>query len=138
MHPDVIPAQIAEPEVLDAEVLDAGATAAPLADALQRHFGSLRSEERTGASPRFAESVRQADDVMEAHLQEVFEHRLGALGAATSRPEDSTLDSEEAAAKAAQTVSASRGAIIHMLRSPHGMRNAIILTEILNPPAQRW
>jgi hypothetical protein len=122
------------PDVLDAEILEAEeVTGDDVAADVLRHLDTSSFQNR---AQQFASDVRSADDAIEAHLHSAFEHRLGALGASTSAAEDSTLDSEENAAKAAATTDGLD--IAALLRSPQNIRNAIILSEVLNPPGHRW
>jgi hypothetical protein len=122
------------PQVLDAEVLEAEEVSGDdVAAEVQRHLDTSSFQAR---AQKLASDVRSADEAIESHLHEAFEHRLGALGTSTSVAEDSTLDSEENAAKAPP---ASTGFnIAALLRSPQDIRNAIILSEVLNPPEHRW
>jgi hypothetical protein len=136
----VAPAQVYTPprlapsdEILDAEVIDTGDVSGDdVAHYVKQHLSPREFEER---SQHAAERIRLADDAMEAHLHDAFEHRLGALGATTSRAEDSTLDDAEAAA-AAQPPQVPD--LVKILRSPRDLRNAIILNELLTPPTHRW
>jgi hypothetical protein len=122
------------PEVLDAEILEVDEVSGDdVAAEVQRRLDTSSFQLR---AQKLASDVRSADDAIEAHLHSAFEHRLGTLGATTGVAEDSTLDSEENAAKAsAQPPTVD---IASMLRSPQNIRNAIILSEILNPPEHRW
>ncbi|MGE3777130.1 MAG: hypothetical protein AB7F89_08105 [Pirellulaceae bacterium] len=124
-------------EIVDAIVVDGGDTGDVSAH-VQRQFQRLGGGSSPFGEQRLAERVRQADDVMEAHLHGKFEHRLGRLGAATSRAEDSTLDDEETAALAAASTTAAPVDFLQLLRNPHSLRTAIILSEVLTPPTERW
>jgi hypothetical protein len=66
--------------------------------------------------------VGQADEKMEAHLLEKFQHQIGALEHRQKRPERQ-VKQNTAAAEFAQ-----------LLRSPNGMRQVIIASEILRRP----
>lgn len=81
------------------------------------------------------EDVDQADDRMEAHLHEYFEHDLGALGAKTSRAEDSSLD-DDSPGQRPPVVKADN--YLELLQNPATIRQAIILSEILARPTDRW
>jgi hypothetical protein len=119
--------------VVDAEVIEADeVSGADVAAYVQRHLGASQFQERAS---HLAERVRSSDEVFEAHLHETFEHRLGRLGPATSRAEDSTLDAEEQAAKAK---SVTPNELARLIQSPQGIRNAIIVSELLNRPEHRW
>jgi hypothetical protein len=79
------------------------------ADVIQ-HMGTLGAD------------VGQADEKMAAHLQEKFQHQVGALEQRQKRPERQ-VKQNTAAAEFAQ-----------LLRSPNGMRQVIIASEILRRP----
>ena len=69
---------------------------------------------------RLGAEVGQADEKLESHLHEKFQHRLGALG------------HQELQAVVRKKTAASD--IAEMLRSPKGMRQALIASEILKRP----
>ncbi len=74
--------------------------------------------------------VEQADNLMEAHLHEVFDHRLGSLSRPlTEQQRDDTQVAKE------PTVA---DEIIEMFQTPQNVRRAVLLNEILTPPAHRW
>jgi hypothetical protein len=70
------------------------------------------------------EQIAQSDDRLEARLHDKFDHRLGNLEGAKAKP----------ATKAAEAPSAA-GRIRGMLTRPGGVRDAIILSEILRRPS---
>ena len=122
------------PQVLDAEILEVDEVSGDdVAADVQRHLDTSSFQFR---AQQLASDVRSSDDAIESHLHAAFVHRLGALGATTSAAEDSTLDSEENAAKA--RAAPATVDIAALLRSPQHIRNAIILSEVLNPPEHRW
>ncbi len=123
-------------EVQDAEVVEAEEVTGDQVSAyVSRHLDSGLFKERAS---HLGEVVRSTDEAIESHLHETFEHRLGRLGASTARAEDSTLDDEETAAAKAASVQVPALTFSALLRSPQNLRNAIILSEILNPPHIRW
>jgi hypothetical protein len=73
--------------------------------------------------------VKQADEQFDRQLQKKFDHELGTLG---SRP-----SSTPPAEPATQTPSPA-AQIAAMLASPDGVRQAVILNEILHRPSDRW
>jgi hypothetical protein len=78
--------------------------------------------------------VEIADDVMEAHLKEVFDHRLGSL---------QQLDKIAATASAAKKAAADKAipapiGFAAMLANSRSLREAIVLNEILKRPDDRW
>jgi hypothetical protein len=78
--------------------------------------------------------VEVADDEMEAHLQQVFDHSVGRLRKTTesaSTPGRAAIPSE--AAVVTRDSSPAHG-IAELLRNPQSVRNAILLAEVIN----RW
>lgn len=74
--------------------------------------------------------VKQADEQFDVQLHQKFDHDLGRLGdksaAATSQP-TAPVETKSPAAQ-----------IAAMLASPDGVRQAVVLNEILNRPTDRW
>jgi hypothetical protein len=122
-------------DVQDAEVLEAEeVTGDDVAEYVTQH---LDSSSFTQSTRRLGADIKSADEAIEAHLHQTFEHRLGQLGGMTAQAEDSTLDEDEnLAAKAQKHVPAL--SFTDLLHSPQNLKNAIILAEILNPPHRRW
>jgi len=83
-----------------------------------------------GFGEHLAEEVGQADEEMERHLSEAFDHRVGTLRRSDTRagaPSEETAETTSMAATFAE-----------LLRTPQGMRQAIVLGEILARPEDRW
>lgn len=91
--------------------------------------------------PHHVPSVDQADEQMEAHLHQVFDHRLGSIGTARPIPiRDGTdepigqrtarTDASEDPAEAPRS-NPLAAEIAGMLRNPQQIRQAVILGEIL-------
>jgi hypothetical protein len=123
-------------EILDAQVVPDEGLGTPLSSSINTSEFERRSE-------RLGDRVEHADDAMEARLHAVFDHGLGdlsrrsasvATAGFTPAPEESPAPgaSERAAASAVAASLAAR------LRSPQGMREAIVLREILERPEHRW
>jgi hypothetical protein len=121
---------VEEAEVIDAEEL----TGSDVSQHVARYLDSGSFRER---SSHLGETIKGSDEIIESHLHETFEHRLGQLGATTARAEDSTLDQDEAAAQAALAKPTTFD-LRSLFQSPQNLRNAIILSEVLNPPRDRW
>jgi hypothetical protein len=82
---------------------------------------------------RLGDSVEVADDVMEAHLKEVFDHRLGSLQqVATAAPA-----AQPATKKAGKAAPAPVG-FAALFANSGNVRQAIVLNEILQRPSDRW
>lgn len=75
------------------------------------------------------QSVRQADEQFDVQLHQKFDHELGSLGHSTGTS-GTTEAGSPPRSPAAQ--------IAAMLASPEGVRQAIILNEILHRPSDRW
>lgn len=73
------------------------------------------------------EKIGQTDERIEARLHDKFDHRLGKLSHRESTP------AEESVAKQSQAAR-----ILALLSSPTGVRDAIVINEILKPPVDRW
>ena len=123
-------------DVQDAEVIEAEeVTGDDVSDYVTRHLDSGLFKQRAS---QLGADVKSADEVIESRLHQTFEHRLGSLGASTARAEDSSLDDDETAAALALAAQSAPMSFAELLRSPQSLRNAIILSEILNPPRNRW
>ena len=121
--------------VEDAEVIEVDEVDIDdVAKSVARHLDSSQFQDRTS---HLGERIKSADEAIESHLHETFEHRLGALGAKTAAAADSTLDEEENAARTGASTPAQFD-LRSLLQSPQSLRNAIILSELLNPPHDRW
>ncbi len=88
-----------------------------------------RFAERTS---HLGETIAQADDRIDARLHKKFDHQLGNL----DKPIDSASNMGDRTSRSPITLSAQN--LREMLSSPSGMRDAIILNEILQRPANRW
>lgn len=126
-------------EILDAQIIDDVEIIEPhvlhgssVAEHVQSHIREGVFDESLA---RLGEEVDQSDDRMEAHLHQYFEHDLGALGTRTAATADSTLD-DDSPGQRPQPVKPTN--FLELLRNPASVRQAIILSEILTRPADRW
>jgi hypothetical protein len=117
--------QPAEAEIVDAELAEKG-------DNVGRHVSQhLRGPQEIAEHTRhLGEEVDAADNKMAAHLHQVFDHQLGRLKKSAS---ESAATPHE---KPAPEVTA--GGIGSLLRSPQSIRDAIVMSEILRRPEERW
>lgn len=74
-----------------------------------------------------AETVENADENMDAHIQQVFDHQVGRLSHRDQQPTSDVALSGDLTQ-----------AIILMLQSPQGLQQAILLSEIFERPIDRW
>lgn len=125
-RPPLSPLRPEEPEVVVAEV-------SSLSEPLGREeFAELPSAIKS--------KVAQADDKMESHLHEVFDHKLGTLdkgsamtgGLAQSKPPG---EPEPAGAPLPTTAAAGLAA---MFATVENIRTAVLVNEILQRPEHRW
>lgn len=133
------PAQPRPAEILHAEIIDDIEIIEP--DVLKGSSVGAHVKEhiRDGVFDEgishLGEDVDKSDDRMEAHLHEYFEHDLGALGARTSAAADSSLD-DDSPGQRRQPVKPTD--FLALLQNPASIRQAIILSEILTRPSDRW
>jgi len=134
---------LGDDDVLDADIVDADIVEDPgiltgsnVGDHVARHINTADFGERLS---HLGEEVDHADERMESHLQGYFEHALGDLGATTSRATESTLDPDPAApSRSGGPRKRPPFNIRRLLRSPTSIRDAIVLSEILRKPEDRW
>ena len=143
--PRARPAPPPQPEIQnlgDEDVVDAYVIEDPgilsghdVGDHVSQHINTSKFGERIS---HMGEEIDRADDRMEAHLHDYFEHKMGDLGAKTSRVSDSTLDDDSPGQGGPATQKPPPFNIQKLLRSPAGIRDAIVLSEILRKPEDRW
>ncbi len=126
-------------QILDAEIIEEVEIVEPrvlrgssVAEHVKGHIREGVFDERLS---HLGEEVDRSDDRMEAHLHDVFEHQLGALGARTARAADSSLDDDSPGQKRKP---ARPPNYLALLQNPATIRDAIILSEILARPTDRW
>jgi hypothetical protein len=111
----------ANAEVVDAELADNANRVARLVDRdLSGAEGIAEHTRRMGAE------VDAADNKMQAHLHQTFDHQLGRLK--SSSVETALVESERSAPQI------SLDKIIQLLRSPGSVRDAIVTAEVLRRP----
>jgi len=127
---DLVMLQPVDAEVVNAELAEAGDRVSPSVNR------NLRSSSLTGQhASQFGGHVGMADDDMDSHLRKTFDHQLGRLVQSSSR-----ADAVDAAASRSSQDSASEshGSIVRMLKSPRSLRDAIVVSEILQRPEHLW
>lgn len=96
------------------------------------HMGEVGSKD-------LGEGVAKSEDRLEAHVREVFGHRVGTLagtGGEAAR-EPTPVEPSSPADRITPEVP-SPAMLAAVLADPAGMRQAILLSEILNRPEHRW
>ena len=78
-----------------------------------------------------------ADDDMEARLQSKFDHQLGRLASDAKAAADAPAGQQSEPA-AASGPAASPANLAQWLRAPGTLRQAVVLSEILQRPEDRW
>jgi hypothetical protein len=153
-RPAVIPAEVIEPR--PATVRPAGVPQSPdlvlqdvepdggVGQSVREHLGEPRFNQ---LNPELGKEVLEADEKMESHLHQVFDHRLsrlssapgpaapaGTAGWALAAP-GSDAAPESPASADQNPLAASLAA---MLANPTTIRQAVLLQEILHRPEERW
>lgn len=90
---------------------------------------------RVAPSAELGAELSLADERMESHLQQTFDHRLGQLGGPTT-PIAQGTDAEHWRESSNQPQTALR--VRELLASPQDLSAAFILSEILRRPEDRW
>ncbi len=113
---------------VEAELLEPP-TGEAVSDSVQRH---LDTREFTVRASQLTEEIQRADQQREEHFRKTFERRIGNLAdTSQGEPQPAAAGSQKPAESPAATIA-------RMLASPEGVRQAIVLNEILARPAERW
>ena len=125
------------PAVVEAEIIDDDEP--PLRPAFSKvgqHVAQhLDTSEFAQRAERLGDVTEQADERMEAHLHQAFDHRLGNISAGTQTITAAVTPAADDQMKARV---ANNHPILSMLRQPQSIRNAIILAELLQRPETNW
>ena len=87
----------------------------------------LDTTEYADRASHLGEEVGEAEERLEEHLHEAFDHKLGALH----------HQDEEGSGNQGSSQSSPQG-LRQLLQSKSALRNAIIFREIIDRPADRW
>lgn len=115
-------------EPVDADII----LAEPVHQSVTAHVQSdIDTTDLTGHAKHLGQQVGQADDKMDARVHQKFDHDI------------SQIDDEPSVWDTAPAASAGGGAglaseVAAMLRSPNSIRQAVILSELLSRPEDRW
>lgn len=134
MRPPGPPGQRPPEEPAQIEILDDDAT---VADHVRRR---LTGEKLGRLSSDVGERLAHVDDTVEDRLHDVFDHGIGALGK-TPGESARTTQAEEAETPEDRITSVPATAaagLAAMLANPGNLRQAIVLSEILQRPEHRW
>jgi hypothetical protein len=105
-----------------------------VAASVEKHLSNRTFTQR---AEHLADDIVRADQGMEQHLQKSFGHRVGTLSDAQKSTGSQTpaTDNETAVVVAAGSAA---NAIAGLLADPNNLKQAVILSEILQRPENRW
>ena len=83
------------------------------------------------------QEVTQAVETMQSHLSQTFDHQIGRLGRPMENDEAAVAPAVSAAARTESPATAP-GEMAAMLRDLSNIRDAIVVSEILRRPEERW
>lgn len=121
------PAPVERP--LEAEVVAEEPGGGRVVEHVEKYFNSQEFSRRAG---RLGGEVVQADEKLEQRLHRTFDHKLGQLGTTAVEPSDIF---GTAAVEIPPTFAAGWAA---MLSNTDSVRQAIVLSEIIHRPEERW
>ena len=129
--PEKLESKLLVPQVVgDRESLGQG-----LEKRLEHHDDTSEIARHT---PQLGQKFAEADEQMAAHIHEKFDHQIGTLKstlAETPIPQQEHLQSHDDIS----TIEGISGKkLAALLKNRDGMRRAIVLSEILNRPEDRW
>ncbi len=113
-------------EIIEAEVAD---TSSRFNTSVSQHLRGTTEIARHASS--LGAEVDQSDDRLEARLHKTFDHQLGQLKDTT------TAAPVKEAMQTSESLLASMN-LTRLLSNAQSIRNAIILSEVLNRPEHRW
>lgn len=118
-------------EVLPDEVPPTGAGVVAHVD---QHLDSRKFAERAS---HLGELAGFADDSLQAHLHQTFDHKVGHLAETSHSVTADIPDLKSAAEQAAEPAEVAQ-TLLAMLHSPSNLRAAFVLNELLSRPVERW
>jgi hypothetical protein len=125
------PRQPARPPLSETRPLDDIERGSSVEQHVREHIGTDRFDtsafdERAGKLSHLQQTIEQD---IGAHVRSVFDHQVGTM---------TTGSASSAAPPEAPTGPSPAQQLFAMLREPQGLRNAILLQEVLRPPVDRW
>ena len=118
-------------DVVQAQAVDEPPTGAAVAQHVRQH---LDTREFTARASHLT-TVDQADEAIESHLHQVFAHQVGHF---SSPPAEPSLEGQSGAAPTTPAVTAPAEFLVSLLGNPQSLRSAVILSEVLQRPTDRW
>lgn len=120
-------------QIVDAEILDDEGDDVSSADVVRHVAQHLSTREFTERAEHLGEATRKAEQRLE---QQVQQHFQSTGKSASVRP---AADAVSSIAPTAQVDAPESGpSLLEMLHDPANLRNAILLSEILRRPEERW
>ena len=120
----------AEP-VMEAELIAAPPSGAGVIEHVRHHLDTAEFSRRASGLAQVPQHVSQA---IESHLHQVFDHQVGRLA---TQPTATSPEPAEAAPQPTEIGLAAAG-LAPLLADRERLRQAVILTEILRSPLERW
>jgi hypothetical protein len=116
---------------------DAPPRAKPIGADVQQHVEQALDSRKFSERASQLTTVDRADESMSDHVKSVFEHRIGQFQTETITDEAGSVSAETAAAPRVVEPSPAQQ-LAQLLASPDGMRQAVLLGEVLRRPTHRW
>jgi len=124
--------RLAPDEPIEAVLVDEPPPHVELAQQIERDLDTRKFADRAKQLERRAE---QAQRKAEQHAHQVFDHSVGHWGGSSPTPAEAGVP---AAALGAEVGPGLAAGLPALLASPMGLRQAVVLTEILQRPEHRW
>jgi hypothetical protein len=103
---------------------------------VEGHIGTSSFAERTS---QLGEEVDEIDDKIEQRIHKEFDHQVGSLTHLDSATADAAFQRHDAGVWGdEETETPDAAPLADVFKDPESIRRAIILTEILRPPTERW
>lgn len=135
--PRPMPSQL-RPPVVEAEIIEdeEPIQLRPALSRVSQHVSqSMDTSDFAQRADRMGDATEQADERMEMHLHQAFDHRLGSISAGT---ESITAAFTPAPDDEMKGRAVATHPLLAMLRNPQSIRNAIVLSELLERPTKNW
>ncbi|HUE71681.1 MAG TPA: hypothetical protein VMP01_12415 [Pirellulaceae bacterium] len=127
--------KLSQQQPVEADVIELASSGSRVGDSVAERL--RHSQDFTAQVELLGDGVESADEEMAAHLHQAFGHAVGRLRKTTAGPVQPTAATPSVAAVVIRDASPAHG-IAELLRNPQSVRNAIILSEVINRPADRW
>lgn len=109
----------------------------PMGSDVEQHVEQALDSRKFADRAEHMTTVDRADESMSEHVRTVFEHRIGQFQTETITDDAGSISAETAAApRVVGPLPAQQ--LAESLTSPDGMRQAILLGEVLRRPTHRW